>query len=72
VKIKNHSVKKLYCLDSINKDLEGMNYESVICDYLNEYLKDGKKDKSHLAYLEEYFFKNDLNERYLLSIVRDL
>lgn len=72
VKIKKQSVKKLYCLDNVDRELEGLNYESVLCEYLAEYLKLGKKDKGHLAYVEEFFFKNDLKERYLLSLLNDL
>lgn len=72
VKIKKTSVKKLYCLDHIHKDLEYNNYENILCNFLVEYLKEGKKDSDHLTYVEDYFLKKDLNERYLLEILKDI
>ena len=72
VKLKKQNIRRLYCLHDGKKDLEENDYQSILCDYLNEYIKDGKKDQSHLNFVEEYFLKKDLNQRYLLTIVRDL
>jgi hypothetical protein len=72
VKMKKLTVKKLYCIDRVQSDLEGYNYEEIICDFLNDYLKEGKKEKASVAFLEDYFLKKDLNQRYLLNIIHDL
>lgn len=72
VKIKKLSVRKLYCIDNFIHNVENENYNSILCDYLNEYLKAGKKDNDHMAYIEEYFLKKDLNERYLLNLIHEL
>lgn len=72
VRIKRFSVKKLYCFDHFGKDIEGTNYNDILCDFLNEYLKVGKKEKQQVAYVEDYFLHYDFNKRYLLDIIHDL
>lgn len=72
VKIHKKSVRKLYCLNDFQKNPEDYQYSSLLCDLLINYLKDGKIDSSHIKVLEEYFFKHDLEERYLLQLAKDL
>jgi hypothetical protein len=72
VKVRGQHVKKLYCNNDSLKEIETLNSEVVLCNFVNEYLKDGKRDPQDVKYVEEYYLKNDLNDRYLLTIVRDL
>lgn len=72
VKIRKTAVKKLYCLDDFQKNPEVYQYKYLMCDMLNEYLRIGKIPNYHIKLLEEYFFKHDLKERYLLQVAKDL
>ena len=72
VKIKRRAVKKLYCFDDYQKDPEGYQYSNLLCDLLIDYLRDGKLGGDHIKVVEEYFFKHDLKEIYLLQMAKDL
>jgi len=72
VRIKKTSVKRLYCLDDFQKNPEVYQYSYLMCDMLNDYLRIGKIPNYHIKLLEEYFFKHDLKERYLLQVAKDL
>ncbi len=72
VKLKKAGVKKLYCLDEYQKNPEEYQYSNLLCDMLNDYLREGKVASFHIKLLEEYFFKHDLKERYLLQVAKDL
>lgn len=72
VKIRKRAVKKLYCFSDFQKNPEDYQYSNLLCDLLIDYLKSGKIDNSHIKVVEEYFFKYDLAERYLLQLARDL
>ncbi|MDD4973211.1 MAG: hypothetical protein PHY93_02620 [Bacteriovorax sp.] len=72
VKIKRRAVKKLYCFDDYQKDPEDYQYSNLLCDLLIDYLRDGKLGNDHIKVVEEYFFKHDLKEIYLLQVAKDL
>jgi len=72
VKIRKTSVKRLHCLDDFQKNPEVYQYTYLMCDMLSEYLRIGKIPNYHIKLLEEYFFKHDLKERYLLQVAKDL
>lgn len=72
VRVKKMSVKKLYCLDDYQKTPDEYQYSNLMCEMLNDYLREGKIGNDHIKILEEYFFKYDLKERYLLQVVKDL
>lgn len=72
VRLRKTAVRKLYCLDDYQKDPEEYQYSNLICDMLNDYIRTGKIAGYHIKLLEEYFFKHDLKERYLLQVVKDL
>ena len=72
VKIKKRAVKKLYCFNDYQKDPEDYQYSNLICDLLIDYLRDGKLGNDHIKVVEEYFFKHDLKEIYLLQVAKDL
>ena len=73
VKIKKRLVKNLYCFQDYQKDPETYyQYSTLLCDLLIDYLRDGKLGNDHVKVVEEYFFKHDLKERYLLQVAKDL
>lgn len=72
VKVKKRSVKKLYCYDDFQKDPEDYKYSNLLCDMLNDYLRVGKVENYHIKIIEEYFFKHDLKERYLLQLAKEI
>jgi hypothetical protein len=72
VKIKKRNIKKLYCFEEYQKNPEDYQYSNLLCDLLIDYLQDGKLGNDHIKVVEEYFFKHDLKERYLLQIAKDL
>lgn len=72
VKLRKTNVKKLFCNDHIHKDLLELHYETVLCHYLKEYLKDGINQKEDIHDVETYFFDHDLNKRFLFDAIRDL
>jgi len=72
VKIKKRTVKKLYCLDDYQKSPDDYQYTNLLCDFLEDYLRNGKFENDHIKILEEYFFKHDLKERYLLQFAKDI
>ncbi|MGZ3787534.1 MAG: hypothetical protein ACXVLQ_03380 [Bacteriovorax sp.] len=73
VKIRKLSVKKLYCYDEYQKNPDDYyQYSNLLCDLLVDYLRDGKLGNDHVKVVEEYFFKHDLKERYLLQVAKDL
>jgi hypothetical protein len=72
VKIKRRAVKKLYCFDDYQKNPEDYQYSNLLCDLLIDYLRDGKLGNDHIKVVEEYFFKHDLKEIYLLQVAKDL
>lgn len=72
VKIKKRSVKKLYCFDDYQKNPEDYQYSNLLCDLLIDFLRDGKLGNDHIKVVEEYFFKHDLKEIYLLQVAKDL
>lgn len=72
VKIKKRAVKKLYCFDDYQKAPEDYQYSNLLCDLLIDYLRDGKLGNDHIKVVEEYFFKHDLKEIYLLQVAKDL
>ncbi len=72
VKIKKRSVKKLYCFDDFQKNPEDYQYSNLLCDLLVDYIRDGKIGNDHIKIVEEYFFKHDLKERYLLQLAKEI
>ena len=72
VKIKKRSVRKLYCFENFQRNPEVYQYENLICDYLENYLKEGKLTNDRLKLIEEYFVKQDLKEQYLLTLTKEL
>lgn len=72
VKIKKRMVKKLYCFEDFQKNPEDYQYSNLLCDLLVDYLRDGKLGNDHYKVVEEYFFKHDLKEMYLLQLAKDL
>lgn len=73
VKIKKRLVKNLYCYQDYQKDPDSYyQYSTLLCDLLLDYLRDGKLGNDHIKVVEEYFFKHDLKERYLLQLAKDL
>jgi hypothetical protein len=72
VKIKKQMVKNLYCTTISSIQMDDSNYQSVLCEFLSEYIKAGTKDKGQLAFLEEYFLKKDINKRYLLNLIHEI
>jgi hypothetical protein len=72
VKIKKRSVRMLYCHENFQKNPELYQYENLICDLLENYLKEGKLTTDRLKLIEEYFVKQDLNEQYLLTLTKEL
>lgn len=73
VKIKKRLVRNLYCFQDFQKDPESYyQYSTLLCDLLIDYLRDGKLGADHLRVVEEYFFKHDLKERYLLQLAKEL
>jgi hypothetical protein len=72
VRIKRRTVKKLYCFDDFQKNPDDYQYSNLICDLLVDYLREGKVGTDHIKLVEEYFFKHDLKERYLLQFAKDL
>lgn len=73
VKIKKRLVKNLYCYQDYQKDPDTYyQYSTLLCDLLLDYLRDGKLGNDHIKVVEEYFFKHDLKERYLLQLAKDL
>lgn len=72
VRIRKNAVKKLYCLDDYQKNPEEYQYSNLMCEMLTDYLREGKINNYHIKNLEEYFFKHDLKERYLLQVAKDL
>ncbi len=71
-KIKKRNVKKLYCFDDYQKSPDDYHYTNLLCDFLQDHLRDDKYESDHIKILEEYFFKHDLQERYLLQFAKDL
>lgn len=73
VKIKKRLVRNLYCFQDFQKDPESYyQHSTLLCDLLIDYLRDGKLGADHLRVVEEYFFKHDLKERYLLQLAKEL
>jgi hypothetical protein len=72
VKVKKRAVKKLYCFDDYQRNPEDYQYSNLLCDLLIDYLRDGKLGNDHIRVVEEYFFKHDLKEIYLLQVAKDL
>jgi hypothetical protein len=72
VRIRKTGVKKLYCLDDYQKNPEDYQYSNLMCEMLSDYLREGKIGNEHIKGLEDYFFKHDLRERYLLQVAKDL
>lgn len=72
VKIKKRSVRKLYCYENLQKNPEEYQYENLICDLLENYLKEGKLTTDRIRLIEEYFVKHDLKEQYLLHLTKEL
>ena len=72
VKIKKRAVKKLYCFEEYQKNPEDYQYSNLLCDFLIDYLRDGKLENDHFKVIEEYFLKHDLKEIYLLQVAKDL
>jgi hypothetical protein len=72
VKIKKRSVRKLYCFENLQKNPEDYQYENLICDLLENYLKEGKLTTDRIRLIEEYFVKHDLKEQYLLYLTKEL
>ncbi|MFA6236790.1 MAG: hypothetical protein WC635_05630 [Bacteriovorax sp.] len=73
VKIKKRLVKNLYCFQDYQKDPESYyQYSTLLCDLMINYLRNGKLHNDHIKVVEEYFFKHDLKERYLLQLAKDL
>jgi hypothetical protein len=72
VKIKKRSVRKLYCFENLQKNPEDYQYENLICDLLENYLKEGKLTTDRIHLIEEYFVKHDLKEQYLLYLTKEL
>lgn len=72
VKIKKRAVKKLYCFDDYQKNPDDYQYSNLLCDLLVDYLREGRVGNDHIRVVEEYFFKHDLKERYLLQFAKDL
>lgn len=72
VKIKKRAVKKLYCFDEYQKNPDDYQYSNLLCDLLIDYLRYGKIENERIKNVEDYFFKSDLKERYLLQLAKDL
>ncbi len=72
VRIRKRSVKKLYCYESLQRNPEDYQYSNLLCDLLESYLHDGKINSENYKVIEEYFFKHDLKERYLLQLAKEL
>lgn len=72
VKIRKKSVKKLYCYEDWKTYPEDYQYSNLLCELLDNYLKNGKISRDQYEVAEEYFFKHDLKERYLLQIANEL
>ncbi len=72
VRVKRRAVKKLYCYDDFQKDPEDYKYSNLLCELLVDYLREGKIENSHIKFVEEYFFKHDLKERYLFQVAKEI
>ena len=72
VRLKKRAVKKLYCLDDLQKNPEDYQYSNLLCEALVDFLRDGKIRSEQLKSIEDYFFKHDLKESYLLQLTKEL
>ena len=72
VRIKKNAVKKLYCFDDLQKNPDDYQYSNLLCETLVGFLRDGKIGNEQIKTIEDYFFKHDLKESYLLQLTKDL
>ena len=72
VRIKKNAVKKLYCFDDLQKNPDDYQYSNLLCEILVGFLRDGKIGNDQIKLIEDYFFKHDLKESYLLQLTKEL
>lgn len=73
VKIKKRMVKDLYCFQDYQNDPDiDYQYSTLACELLINYLRTGKAGNDQIKILEEYFLKHDLDQRYILRLIKDI
>ena len=73
VNIKKRMVKDLYCFQDYQNDPDrSYQYSTLACELLINYLQTGKPGNDQIKIIEEYFLKHDLNDRYILNLIKDI
>ena len=66
-------VRDLYCFQDYQNDPNrDYQYSTLACELLINYLQTGKPGNDQIKVLEEYFLKHDLNDRYILRLIKDI